>query len=134
MQDRNRTLQALRALKSKELDGDVTVSAAQIEDGLRQYERAVRREEALRNVVPGGAVRIVPPSAGDAAEEEAGTIARQFLGQEFDIGVPKRERVGTGKLPTIAIAVLATLGLSLVGLLAFLTLDPMGAVSWIDNL
>jgi hypothetical protein len=134
---RKERLQALRMLKSRKLAGDDAISAIQIEEALKLYERAVRNEEALRNIpVPGGRaeVRIIPPSAGDAREEEARLIAKQFLGQDFDIGVPKREVDATGKLPTAAVAVLAVLALSQVSLFAFLTFDPMGAKSWLENL
>jgi hypothetical protein len=126
VQERKRTLQTLRTLKSKELAGDSQVTKSQIDDMLFQYEQSVRNEESLRNILPGGVLRIVPPSAGDTAEEEARIVAKQFLGQDFDIGMDKRVPMNdTETLPTPAIAVLTVLMVGLVSLLFLLSLDPM---------
>lgn len=118
VQTRNLKLERLRDLKSKELAGEDGVSTQDIEQVLRDYEDAVRKEEALRNVVP-GVVRIVPPSAGDQKEEEASVVAKQLLGKDFDIGVPKRERNESG-FSALAIGALATVGVILLGLFVFL--------------
>ncbi len=135
VQERKEALQALRALKAKELAGDGAVSKSQMEELLLRYEGSLRREEALRNVLPGGAVRIVPPSASDEGEEEARAVARQLLGRDFDVGVDRRERDGDGRLlPAGAAGILAVLLLGLVGLLALLTAGPMGPASWLENL
>lgn len=119
VQDRNLKLQCLRDLKSKELAGDGTVTKEDVEAMKEQYEQAVRTEEALRNLVP-GVVRIVPPSAGDQKEEEASVVAKQLLGKDFDIGVPKQERNPEGQLPALAIGALAAVALLLVGQFVFL--------------
>ena len=104
---------------------------------LKLYEEAVLREEKLRNILPG--VRIVPPSASDRKEEEVQAIAKQYLGRDFNIGVPKRyneekqERGDNdnGSLPGAAIGVLAVVALSQVGLLAFFVFgaDPLSSSS-----
>lgn len=126
VQERKQTLQALRVLKSKELAGDSQVTKSQIDDVLFQYEQSVRKEESLRNILPGGILRIVPPSAGDTAEEEARVIAKQLLGQDFDIGIDKREPMNANRtLPPLAIGILTVLMVSLVSLLLFLSIDPM---------
>ncbi|KAL3903240.1 MAG: hypothetical protein SGILL_010521 [Bacillariaceae sp.] len=117
---RNLKLQQLRDLKSKVLAGDQGVSTKDVELMLQDYEEAVRKEEALRNVIP-GVVRIVPPSAGDRKEEEASVVAKQLLGKEFDIGVPKRERNESG-FSAVAIGALTVVGLILVALLGFLSM------------
>jgi hypothetical protein len=132
VQTRKRRQEEVRALKLKEI-GEGTVSPSQIRQTLQLYEDAVRQEEKLRNILPG--VRIVPPSSSDRKEEEAQAIAKQYLGEDFNIGVPKRynEKRGDdddeeqGALPSVAIGVLAMVALSQVGLLAFFYFgaDPM---------
>ncbi|VEU37296.1 unnamed protein product [Pseudo-nitzschia multistriata] len=130
VQERKRRQEEVRDLKAREV-GEGTVAPEQIEQTLRLYEDAVRKEERLRNILPG--VRIVPPSSSDRREEEAQAIAKQYLGEDFNIGVPKRynEKIedteGGGGLPGAAIGVLAVVALSQVGLLAFFNFgaDPM---------
>lgn len=118
VQTRNAELERLRDLKSKELAGEEGVSAQDVEKVLQDYEDAVRREEGLRNVIP-GVVRIVPPSAGNQKEEEASIVAKQLLGKDFDIGVPKRERNEQG-FSAVAVGALATVGVLLLSVFAFL--------------
>jgi hypothetical protein len=118
VQTRKHKLKRLRDLKSKELAGDDSVSTQDIQQVLRDYEEAVRKEESLRNVIP-GVVRIVPPSAGDQEEEEASVVAKQLLGKDFEIGAPKREQNENGFTP-VAVGALATVGVILIGLFAFL--------------
>ena len=81
----------------------------------------------MRQIVPG--VRLVPPSSNDRKEEEASLIAKQLLGKDYNIGREKRvdeyedeeqQRKNNGKLPNAAIGILFMVGLSQVGLLAFL--------------
>jgi len=133
VQTRKRRQEEVRALKAKEV-GEGTVSPEQIQQTLELYRDAVQQEEKLRNILPG--VRIVPPSSGDRKEEEAQAIAKQYLGEDFNIGVPKRynEKRGEkedgsadGSLPNVAIGVLAMVALSQIGLLAFFNFgaDPM---------
>lgn len=126
VQIRKRRQEEVRALKALEVAGNA--SAEQIRQTLKLYEDACRQEEKLRNILPG--VRIVPPSSSSRKEEEAREIARQYLGQDFNIGVPKQyneKRDDEGRLPTAAIGVLAVVALSQVGLLAFFSFgaDPM---------
>jgi len=124
VQTRKRMQEEVRSLKLKEM-GEATVSPEQKRQTLQMYEDAVRQEEKLRNILPG--VRIVPPSASDKKEEEAQAIAKKYLGEEFNIGVPKRyneKRDDEGALPSVAIGVLAIVALSQVGLLAFFNFGP----------
>lgn len=135
VQTRKQRQEEVRALKAREV-GEGTVSPDELRTTLERYEDAVRREELLRNIVP-GVVRIVPPSSSDRREEEARAIAKQYLGRDFDIGVPKRESESesnnsesegrAGGLPGAAIGVLVMVALSQVGLLAFFNFgaDPM---------
>mmetsp|Transcript_3714 Transcript_3714/g.10536 ORF Transcript_3714/g.10536 Transcript_3714/m.10536 type:complete len:263 (-) Transcript_3714:404-1192(-) len=131
VQNRKKRQEEVRALKAREV-GEGTVSPKELRDTLERYEQAVRTEESLRNLVP-GVVRIVPPSASDKREEEARAIARQYLGRDFDIGVPKRDTTTMteggegGGLPGAAIGVLVLVALSQVGLLAFFNFgaDPV---------
>jgi hypothetical protein len=129
VQMRKKRQEEVRALKLKEI-GEGAVSPDRIRQTLQLYEDAVRQEEKLRNILPG--VRIVPPSSSDRKEEEAQAIAKQYLGEDFNIGVPKRynekrEDGESGSLPGVAIGVLAVVALSQVGLLAFFNFgaDPM---------
>jgi hypothetical protein len=127
---RKQRLEELRILKSKEISNDIgggTVTSEDVQKSLHLYEDAVQREESLRNIVPG--VRIVPPSSNDRKEEEASLIAKQLLGKEYNIGREKRvdeyddeqqQRNSNEKLPNVAIGILLMVGLSQVGLLAFL--------------
>lgn len=132
--ERDAALTLVRDLKSKSLIGTQDEVAEQkLDEALKRYEQAVLQEEQLRNIVP-GVVRIVPPSAGNASEENARVAAKQFLGKDYDIGVPKREVNPNGKLPVIALGILAILGISLTALLVFLSLDPMAASSFLDSL
>lgn len=127
VQERNRALEKLREVKSKELAGDETINEAVIEKALNDYEDAVRREENLRNIIP-GVVRIVPPSSADRKEEEASAIAQQFLGRDFDIGTTKREEVESRNVPTLAlVAVLALFIFQ--GALFFVAADDLMALS-----
>ncbi|KAL3905523.1 MAG: hypothetical protein SGILL_009644 [Bacillariaceae sp.] len=131
VQTRNARLERLRDMKSKELAGEEGVSAQDVEKVLRDYEDAVRNEEGLRNVIP-GVVRIVPPSAGNEKEQEASVVAKQLLGKDFDIGVPKRERNESG-FSALAIGALATVGVLLLGLFVFLNVmyitDPTSPIA-----
>lgn len=127
VQTRKRRQEEVRVLKAKEI-GEGAISSEELRQTLQLYEDAVKEEERLRNILPG--VRIVPPSAGDRKEEEAQAIAKQYLGEDFNIGVPKRyneKRDDEGGLPGVAIGVLAVVALSQVGLLAFFNFgaDPM---------
>lgn len=147
--EREAALELVRDLKSKALEGTLTSAAAvttntdgvatpndsskRLNEALERYEAAVVQEERLRNIVP-GVVRIVPPSSGTAAEENAQAAARQFLGKDYDIGVPKQERNPDGKLPMIALGILAVLGVSLTGLLFLLSVDPDTASSFLKDL
>lgn len=119
VQERNIKLQRLRDIKSKELAGEDSITKDDVQLVLLQYEQAVRNEEALRNVIP-GVVRIVPPSAGDDKEEEASAIAKQMLGKDFDIGVPKRERTQSGQLSGVAVGALTLVAMLLMGQFVFL--------------
>lgn len=127
VQTRKRMQEEVRTLKAKEI-GDGQLPPEKIQQTLQLYEDAVRQEEKLRNILPG--VRIVPPSSSDRKEEEAQEIAKQYLGEDFNIGVPKRyneKREDEGTLPSVAIGVLALVALSQVSLLAFFNFgaDPM---------
>ena len=127
---RKQRLEELRILKTKEISNDVgssIVSSEDVQESLHLYEDAVQREESLRQIVPG--VRIVPPSSNDRKEEEASLIAKQLLGKDYNIGREQRvdeyddeeqQRKNNGKLPNVAIGILLMVGLSQVGLLAFL--------------
>jgi hypothetical protein len=129
VQERNQRLQQLRTMKSKELENnDDTISTADIQRCLRDYESAVQKEESLRNIVP-GVVRIIPPSAGNPNEEEARIIAKQLLGKEYDIGIPKQERYEERQLSPVATGALIIVGTILVALLAFLSLMYTGGGS-----
>jgi hypothetical protein len=125
-----------------------TTVTIELEKALKSYEEAVQKEETLRNVVPGGRIRIVPPSgAGQAAERTAREVAKQILGKEYDIGVatndddpPQSTKLETksssgrrsggttstsnGQLPPLAASVLVVLGISLTALLVVLSMDP----------
>ena len=108
----------------------------QLQAALKRYEAAVQQEEQLRNIIP-GMVRIVPPSAGNASEEGAALAAKRFLGKDYDIGVPPtrdEDRNPSGKLPAIALGILALLGLSLTGLLVLLSMDPTTASNFMKDL
>ena len=126
VQMRKKMQEKVRALKAKEI-GEGQIAPEELQTTLQLYEDAVRNEEKLRNILPG--VRIVPPSSSDRREEEAQAIAKQYLGEDFNIGVPKRynEKREDGSLPGVAIGVLALVALSQVGLLAFFNFgaDPM---------
>ena len=160
VQERETALLQLRTWKSQQLvNGSGTNSVdrgeknnddtatVQVQNALKQYERAVQKEENLRNLVPGGWIRIVPPNAvGKAYDRNAKEVARMFLGKEYDIGGAsgnEDRRVqtveGTEKdsrnvrlptashqrLPLLAQGLLAVMAISLTGLLIFLTLDPV---------
>ena len=121
VQERNDKLQQLRTLKTKELDNTNNISPVDIQQSLQEYELAVQKEEKLRNIIP-GVVRIVPPSAGNIKEEDASIIAKQLLGKDYEIGIPKQERNTNGTLSPIAIGALVAVGTILVSLLAFLSM------------
>lgn len=131
--EREEALEVVRALKSKSLEGNTlrsdedTISFSEsvtesLQEALQRYEAAVQQEEQLRNIIP-GVVRIVPPSAGNAAEENAALAAKQFLGKDYDIGVPKRQENPSRKLSGVASVILALSGIVLTGLLFLLTMD-----------
>lgn len=102
---RKRMQDEVRAMKLREM-GEGPVSVEQNQRTLQRYEDAVRKEEALRTVLPG--VRIRPPSARGQKEEEARALARRYLGREFDIGVPKPESETD---PSMALGVVAAVAL-----------------------
>jgi len=129
--EREAALSVVRRLKSQALEGSESASALQ--EALARYEVAVVKEEQLRNIIP-GVVRIVPPSAGSVAEESARDAAKQFLGKDHDIGIPKREENPSGKLPMVALGLLFVLGLSLTGLLFLLSMDPMSDSSFLNDI
>lgn len=108
VQERKQALENLRVVKSKELAGDETIDDRAIRLALDEFEAAVKKEEELRNIIP-GVVRIVPPSSADRKEEEARAIAKQFLGKDFDIGTTKREEVKSRNVPTLALVVVLSL-------------------------
>ena len=108
VQERKQALEHLRLVKSKELAGDQSVDGAVIQLALDEFEVAVKKEENLRNIIP-GVVRIVPPSSADSKEEEARVIAKQFLGKDFDIGTTKREEVQSRNVPTLALVAVLSL-------------------------
>jgi hypothetical protein len=132
--EREASLELVRTLKSKALSSsdDNDTTAASLEQALERYEAAVVQEEQLRTIVPG--VRIVPPTAGSKADENAAMAAKQFLGKDFDIGIPKQEENPSGKLPMVALGILAVLGVSLTGLLILLSMDPTTASSLLNDL
>jgi len=102
---RKRMQDKVRAMKLREM-GEGPLSVEQNQRTLQRYEDAVRKEEALRTVLPG--VRIRPPSARGQKEEEARALALRYLGREFDIGVPKPESETN---PRMALGVVAAVAL-----------------------
>jgi hypothetical protein len=125
VEERNRALGELRDAKSKLLEGDETgTSSANVKEALKQFGIALDKEESLRTIVP-GVVRIVPASNGNQKEEEARLAAKQFLGKDTAIGAAPKIKEGDGRLPAAALVLLALVGLSMVGLLVLLSLDPM---------
>jgi hypothetical protein len=127
VQERNLALKELRDAKSKELSGGEEVN---VQQSLENFDKAMEKEERLRTIVPG--VRIVPPSNGNKAEEEARLAARQWLNKEVAIGARLQEE-GDGRLPMAALGVLTLLAASLVALLVFLSLDPMTSNNVLDT-
>jgi hypothetical protein len=127
VQERNSALKELREAKSKELSGGKEVN---VQQALEQFDKAMEKEESLRTIIPG--VRIVPPSNGNKAEEEARVAARQFLDKDVAIGASKQEE-GDGRLPMAALGVLTLLAASLVVLLVFLSLDPVTSNNVLDS-
>jgi hypothetical protein len=127
VQERNLALKELREAKSKELSGGKEVN---VQQALEQFDKAMEKEESLRTIIPG--VRIVPPSNGNNAEEEARVAARQFLDKDVAIGASKQEE-GDGRLPMAALGVLTLLAASLVVLLVFLSLDPVTSNNVLDS-
>jgi hypothetical protein len=111
VQDRNQALEKLREVKSKELANDETITERDIQTALKEYENAVRKEEDLRNLIP-GVVRIVPPSSANKKEEDASLIAKRFLGKDFDIGTSKRDEVENRNVPTLALVAVLLLLIS----------------------
>jgi hypothetical protein len=155
VQERNRTMANLRALKAQQVSGggDNPADPVLLQAALDEFERAVQTEERLRNIIP-GLVRIVPPSAAnDAREQEARRAARQFLGRDYDIGKAEskeddlsnsssqsgsrggggEDSVGRG-LPSSAVAVLVVVFVSQLALLLFLSQDPMASSSGTNNM
>mmetsp|Transcript_15530 Transcript_15530/g.38283 ORF Transcript_15530/g.38283 Transcript_15530/m.38283 type:complete len:221 (+) Transcript_15530:1785-2447(+) len=131
VQERKRALENLRVVKSKELAGDDSIDEAVIQLALNEFEVAVKKEENLRNIIP-GVVRIVPPSSADSKEEEARVIAKQFLGKDFDIGTTKREEVQSRNVPTLALV--AVLSLFILQAALFLTAsDDLMAMSSVPS-
>ena len=122
---RKEALEQLRVVKSKELSsvGDARPDAEMVSNALREYENALNEEKSLRTVVPG--VRIVAPNGPAENSYEDIAAAKQFLGVDLEPGREKEEE-RTG-LSTGAVAVLAVVALSQLGLLYMLSFDPMGA-------
>jgi hypothetical protein len=132
VQERNLALENLRAVKSKELIEDHV--EAEVAEALRRYEDAVKKEEGLRDVIP-GIVRIVPPSSADSKEEEARVIAKRFLGKDYDIGVsrePAEEGSNLSRIATTVIPLILILFL-LYSVFAFSNLDSMASSGMIYN-
>ena len=128
VQHRNQALERLRVVKSKELEGSDEIQEQDVQKALKEYEDAVRKEEKLRNIIP-GVVRIVPPSAADEKEEEARVVAKQFLGKDFDIGISKREEVESKGSILQTIASLAVLALFMLqGVLFFFVTDDSSVI------
>jgi len=168
VQDREAALLELRKWKTRQLVGGDRLEGGQktddlvgnssddsitnqIEKALKEYERAVQEEEKLRNLVPGGWIRIVPPNAEQASDRNAREVAKKILGKDYDIGASsssdndvtntdpnnKNLRPNTSSntsLPVTAQVVLALVGLYLVCLLFFLSLDPATVSSILDDL
>lgn len=135
MVERNRAVENLRLVKSRELEGAVSGTAGDdndIQQAIERFEKAIETEDRLRTVIPGFA-RIVPPSNGKKKEEEARIAAKQFLGRDVNIGAPPRKETGDGRLPTAAIIVLITLFVSQVALLLFLGLDSNTSGMMLDQ-
>ena len=126
VKERNSALKELREAKSKELSGGEEVN---VRESLERFDKAMEKEESLRTIIPG--VRIVPPSNGNKAEEDARLAARLWLNKDVAIGARKEE--GDGRLPMAALGVLTLLAASLVALLVFLSLDPMTSNNVLDN-
>jgi hypothetical protein len=131
VQERNSALKELREAKSKELSGGA--EEVNVQKSLERFDKAMEKEDNLRTIIPG--VRIVPPSNGNKAEEEARVAARQFLNKEVNIGAgsSSKQEEGDGRLPMAALGVLALLATSLVALLVFLSLDPVTSNNVLDN-
>lgn len=121
VEERQKTLVHLRDIKCKELSGES--STEEVRRALQNFEDAMQKEEDLRFIVP-GIVRIVPPSAGNAAEKDAISAAKQFLGKEFDIGTNSADE--NNRMSPVAIAILVFLLLFQFALLLFLNLDSVG--------
>jgi hypothetical protein len=88
----------------------------------------VKKEESLRNIIP-GVVRIVPPSSANSKEEEARVIAKQFLGKDYDIGVsrePAKEASNLSRVATTAIPLILIIFL-LYSVFLFSNLDSMAS-------
>ena len=125
VKERNSALNELREAKAKELSGGEEVN---VQLSLERFDKAMEKEENLRTIIPG--VRIVPPSNGNKAEEEARLAAQQFLNKEVAIGAKEE---GDGRLPMAALGVLTLLAASLVALLVFLSVDPMTSNNVLDS-
>jgi hypothetical protein len=130
---RKEALQVLRAIKSQELSGtfEEKPSPDAIRKAVDAYKSCIDEEERLRNVVP-GVVRIVAPNGPASASEEEVQAAKQFLGIDLTEGgavVPNMKRSDVSKedskMSGGAVAVLAVVGLTQIGLLFLLSFDPM---------
>jgi hypothetical protein len=139
VQERNLALKELREAKSKELSSGGAAQVVNVQQSLERFDKAMEKEERLRTIIPG--VRIVPPSNGNKAEEDARVAARQFLNKDVAIGSgssasssSSKQEEGDGRLSMAAVGVLTLLAASLVALLVFLSLDPMTSNNVLDNL
>ena len=141
IEDRDYWLDQVRTIKSKELADGQEIDEKELQNALQNYESAILREEQFRNLVPGGAVRIVPPTgpASREADEKAAAMAKQFLGREYDIGSTKQEveqrsndNDSNNNLPTIAVAILVIIALAQMGLFVFMNFltdtDPTSSI------
>jgi hypothetical protein len=138
VQERNLALKELREAKSKELSSGGAAQVVNVQQSLERFDKAMEKEERLRTIIPG--VRIVPPSNGNKAEEDARVAARQFLNKDVAIGSgssassSSKQEEGDGRLSMAAVGVLTLLAASLVALLVFLSLDPMTSNNVLDNI
>jgi len=114
VQKRQQMQEKVRLWKLKEM-GEGKGTPEKTQQTLQLYEDAVRHEENMRTILPG--VRISPPSASGPGEENAQAIAKQYLGEEFDIGLLKRKRGDEGTSASMAVGIVAVVALSQVGLM-----------------
>jgi hypothetical protein len=119
-------------------DGGKNTAAANalVETAMEEYRAALEEVERLRTIIPGFA-RIAPPPAPTAVMEENMAAAKQFLGIDLESRslLPTRERETEAdekakqnerRLSSpVLVAILVVVGISQIGLLFLLSLDPM---------